>query len=101
MHRSVINGSFYNKGSTISENIRYFIDKYDINVYDWGKPLNIVKNKVYIMIAYIQMLIFNVLQMPLSTYVKIEKIKDMMYLQALILMIFKNTPYQLIAITAC
>ena len=55
--------------------------KYDIYMYDWGKPLNIV------MMAYIQMLIFNVLQMPLSIYAKIETIKDMMYLQALILMI--------------
>ena len=46
MHKSVINGLFYNKGSTISENIRYFMYKYDINMYDWGKPLNIVIKKV-------------------------------------------------------
>ena len=47
IHKSVVNGSFHNKGSTISENIRYFMYKYDINMYDWGKPLNIVMQKVY------------------------------------------------------
>ena len=52
--------------------------KYDINMYDWRKPLNIVMKKVYAYdIAYIQMLIFNVLQMPLSIYAKIETIKNM------------------------
>ena len=65
--------------------------KYDINMYDWGKPLNIVMEKVHAyMINYIQMLIFNVLQMPLSIYVKTETIIDMMYLQVLILMISYN-----------
>ena len=43
-----------------------------------------------LMINYIQMLIFNVLQMPLSIYVKTETIIDMMYLQVLILMIPYN-----------
>ena len=58
-------------------------------MYDWRKPLNIVMKKVYAYdIAYIQMLIFNVLQMPLSIYANIETIKNKMYLQALILMIF-------------
>ena len=42
-----MNGLFYNKGSTIYENIRDFMYKYDINMYDWGKPLNIVRKKVY------------------------------------------------------
>ena len=46
VHKSVINGSFYNKGSSISENIRYFMYKYDTNMYDWGKPLNIVMKNV-------------------------------------------------------
>ena len=45
MYKSVINGSFHNKGSTISENIRYFMYKYDINLYDCRKPLNIVMKK--------------------------------------------------------
>ena len=77
VHKSVINGSFCNKGSTISENIRYFMYKYDINMYDWGKPLNIVMKKVYAYGSlYIQMLIINVMQMPLSIYAKIETIKD-------------------------
>ena len=81
VHKSVINGSFYNKGSTISENIRYFMYKYDINMYDWGKPLNIVMKKVYAYDSlYIQMLIFNVMQMPLSIYAKIETIKDSFFL---------------------
>ena len=47
VHKRVINGSFHNKSSTISENIRYFMYKYDINMYDWGKLLNTVKRKVY------------------------------------------------------
>ena len=47
VYKSVVNGSFYNKGSTISENIRCFMYKYNINMYDLGKPLNIVMQKVY------------------------------------------------------
>ena len=55
------------------------ISSYISNMYDWDKPLNIVMKKYMVMIAYIQMLIFNVLQMPMSIYAKIERIKDMMY----------------------
>ena len=90
IHKSVVNGSFHNKGSTISENIRYFMYKYDINMYDWGKPLNIVMEKVY---AYDKLhtdVDIQCMQMPLSIYVKTETIIDMMYLQVLILMISYN-----------
>ena len=34
VHKSVITCSYYNIGSTISENIRCFMYKYDINMYD-------------------------------------------------------------------
>ena len=59
-------------------------------MYDWGKPLNIVMRKVY---AYDSLhtdvdIQCRLLRMPLSIYAKIETIKDMMYLQALILMIY-------------
>ena len=47
LHKSIIRGSFYNKGSSIAENIRYFMYKYNISMYDWEKPLNVLMKKVY------------------------------------------------------
>ena len=47
LHKSIIRGSFYNKGSSIAENIRYFMYKYSISMYDWEKPLNVHMKKVY------------------------------------------------------
>ena len=47
LHKSIIRGSFYNKGSSIAENIRYFMYKYSISMYDWKKPLNVLMKKVY------------------------------------------------------
>ena len=44
--------------------------------------------KYMLMIAYTQMLIFNVPQMLLSIYADVEIIKDIMYLKILILMLF-------------
>ena len=92
MLKSLVNGSFPNKGSTISENIPYFMCKYDINKYDLGKPLNVIMEKVN---AYdklhtdvdIQCMYANaIVDLCKDNYVK--TIKDMMYLQVLILMIF-------------
>ena len=48
LHKSIIRGSFYNKGSSIAENIRYFMYKYySISMFDWEKPLNVLMKKVY------------------------------------------------------
>ena len=47
LHKSIIRGSFYNRGSSIAENIRYFMYKYNISMYDWEKPLNVLMKKVY------------------------------------------------------
>ena len=47
LHKSIIRGSFYNKGSSIAENIRYFMYKYSISMYDGEKPLNVLMKKVY------------------------------------------------------
>ena len=38
---------FYNKGSTLAENIRYLMYKYDITINDWHQSLNYVIKKVY------------------------------------------------------
>ena len=54
-------------------------------MYDWGKPLNIVMKKVY---AYDKLHTDVDIQCTANDiYVKTETIKDMMYLQVLILMI--------------
>ena len=37
----------YNKGSTLAENIRYLMYKYDITINDWHQSLNYVIKKVY------------------------------------------------------
>ena len=49
LHRSITRGVLYNKGSTIVEDIRYFMYKYNIiSMYDWEKPLNVVMKNVFI-----------------------------------------------------
>ena len=54
LHKSIIRGSFYNKGSSITETIRYFMYKYSMSM-----------KRYLIMIAYIRMSILFVLQQPL------------------------------------
>ena len=39
--------SFYNGGSTLAENIRYLMYKYDISIDDWDQPLSYVVSKVF------------------------------------------------------
>ena len=46
LHKSVVKYSFYNGGSTLAENIRYLMYKYDISIDDWDEPLSYVVNKV-------------------------------------------------------
>ena len=47
LHKSVVKYSFYNGGSTLAENIRYLMYKYDISIDDWDDSLSYVVNKVY------------------------------------------------------
>ena len=54
-----------------------------------GKPLKIVIKKVYVYDSLHKDVDIQCI-MPLSIYSKIETIKDMMYLQALIITIFKK-----------
>ena len=47
LHKSVVKYSFYNRGSTLAENIRYLKYKYDISIDDWDQPFSYVVNKVF------------------------------------------------------
>ena len=47
MHKTIVKNCFYNKGSTLAENIRYLMYKYDITINDWHQSLNYVIKKVY------------------------------------------------------
>ena len=40
LHTSVVKYSFYNGGSTLAENIRYLMYKYDISIDDWDQSLS-------------------------------------------------------------
>ena len=40
LHKAVAINCFYNQGSTIAENIRYFMHKYNILIDDWQRPLS-------------------------------------------------------------
>ena len=47
LHKTIVKSCFYNKGSTLAENIRYLMYKYDITINDWHQSLNYVIKKVY------------------------------------------------------
>ena len=47
LHKTIVKNCFYNKGSTLAENIRYLMYKYDITINDWHQSLNYVIKKVY------------------------------------------------------
>ena len=47
MHKTIVKNCFYNKRSTLAENIRYlmYMYKYDITINDWHQSLNYVIKK--------------------------------------------------------
>ena len=47
LHKAVAFNCFYNQGSTLAENIRYFMYKYNILIDDWHRPLSYLVRKVY------------------------------------------------------
>ena len=47
MHKAVGINCFYNQGSTLAENVRYFVFKYNILIDDWHGPLSYLVRKVY------------------------------------------------------
>ena len=47
MHKAVAINCFYNQGSTLAENIKYFIYKYNILIDDWHRTLRYLVRKVY------------------------------------------------------
>ena len=48
LHKTVAINCFYNQGSTLAENIRYLMYKYNILIDDWHRPLNYLVRKVYL-----------------------------------------------------
>ena len=68
--KSIVKNCFYNKGSTLAENIRYLMYKYDITINDWHQSLNYVIKKFY---TYDHTnVMIHVLQILLESYVTIE-----------------------------
>ena len=47
LQKSVVKYSFYNGRSTLAENIRYLMYKYDISIDVWDDSLRYVANKVF------------------------------------------------------
>ena len=60
--------SCYNKGSTLAENIRYLMYKYDITINDWHQSLNYVIKKSMHMTMTVPIVMIHVLQMLLESY---------------------------------
>ena len=42
----IVKYSLYNCTNIIGENVRYFMNKYDISRDDWNSPINILYNKI-------------------------------------------------------
>ena len=47
LHQTIVKNCVYNKGSTLAENTRYLMYKYDITINDWHQSLNYVIKKGY------------------------------------------------------
>ena len=47
LHKAVAINCFHNQGSTLPENISYFMYKYNILIDDWHRPLSYLARKVY------------------------------------------------------
>ena len=48
LHAKIVRGSVYNMGSTLAENMRYFMYKYNILYDDWSKPLCHILRKIIV-----------------------------------------------------
>ena len=46
MKYQIVKYSLYNCTTIIGENVRYFMNKYDISRDDWNSPINILYNKM-------------------------------------------------------
>ena len=46
LYNQIVKYSMYNCTTIIGENVRYFINKYDISRDDWNSPINILYNKI-------------------------------------------------------
>ena len=46
LYNQIVKYSLYNCTTIIGENVRYFMNKYDISRYDWNSPINILHNKI-------------------------------------------------------
>ena len=46
LYNQIVKYSLYNYTTIIGENVRYFMNKYDISRDDWNSPINILYNKI-------------------------------------------------------
>ena len=49
LYNQIVNYSLYNCITIIGENVRYFMNKYDISRDYWNSPINILYNKINIL----------------------------------------------------
>ena len=47
----IIKNSLHNRNTTLDENVRYFMHKYNIVFTDWFENINILYNKIDIIIC--------------------------------------------------
>ena len=65
--------SFTNMNSTIAENIKYFMYKYNFTYYDWFGPLHVILKKIEnVMLLIAPRLMIFVLPLPSESYVMKE-----------------------------
>ena len=60
LHKTVAINCFYNQGSTLAENIRYLMYKYNILIDDWHRPLSYLVRKVYLYDDFLSISIISV-----------------------------------------
>ena len=46
MYQKIVKYSLYNCTTIIGENVRYFMNKYDISRDDWNSPIDILHNNI-------------------------------------------------------
>ena len=52
IYRTIIKNSLHNRNTTLGENVRYFMHKYNIVFTDWFENINILYNKIDIYVKH-------------------------------------------------
>ena len=52
IYRTIIKNALHNRNTTLGENVRYFMHKYNIVSTDWFENINILYNKIDIYVKH-------------------------------------------------